>query len=84
MNRAQRRAAARSARRGSDHGHGLACGCTPRVLEPVGSTDCPACGTPSPYDGAVVMPVLAPVGSLLDVGAVCICGHEWAVACFVS
>ncbi len=82
MNRAERRAAARSARRSGASTH-VDCDCVPRVFEPVKIPDCPDCGRESVVGRGFQLPTLAPVGSLKQIGVGCACGAEYEVTCMV-
>lgn len=88
MNRAERRAAERRARRmglptvsvepiESLLEHSAHCDCPVRTLDPL-VRSCPACGADIVGGpGALVLPTLAPVGSVTDVHGWCNnCGQE--------
>jgi len=79
VNRADRRRAAREARRsgaasGTHLGDHLDCGCTVRILEPVDPPVCPTCGHRSPFDAMFPLPTSAPIGSLKT-------GFAWCPDC---
>lgn len=80
MNRADRRAAARSARR--QH---LDCDCKVRRLEVIDPDPrCPKCSMLSPFlHGPLVMPTATPPGDLLTLTVGCTCGIEYDVVCLV-
>lgn len=82
MNREQRRAALKEARKAAkqdQHQHAAGCCCPTRVLEAVSGFECPRCGNDLGIGpGPVMLPTEAPVGTLTTLNGECgRCGHSF-------
>jgi hypothetical protein len=79
VNRAERRAAARSARRGGRAVDDVNCGCQVRGFEAIEHPTCPECQKPHQIGWRFDMPSTAEPGETVEFEAGCSCGAEFRV-----